>query len=82
MSEFNQIDVIYTDFSDTFNIFDHEVLLDKLSRLDIPTNYVHLIASYLHGRTIIVSYGSLESFPFVSTFSVPQGCNLDHCYFQ
>ena len=40
LNEYNQIGVIYTDFSKAFDILDHEIVLTKLLSLDLPANYV------------------------------------------
>ena len=42
--------VIFFDFSNAFDLVDHELLLEKLFKLELPTWLVSWIASYLIDR--------------------------------
>lgn len=81
LTSYKQVDVIYTDFSKAFDKLDHNVLLYKLSLLDLSDNILQLISSYLNDRVNVVNYAGYNSTPFVPTSGVPQGSNLGSLLF-
>ena len=76
LRDHDQVDVIYTDFSKAFDILDHQVLLSKLSNLNISSNLFNLLISYLTTRKNVVFCSGCFSNPFYPSSGVPQGSNL------
>lgn len=71
-----QVDTIYTDFSKAFDKVSHEVLLDKMSRLNSSVVPLHWIKSYLSNRQQFVKIGTDRSSQFRASSGVPQGSHL------
>lgn len=76
-----QVDAVYTDLKAAFDRIDHRILLAKLDKLGISSNFVRWIESYLTGRILSVKIGASESAPFCMTSGVPQGSNTGPRYF-
>ena len=55
------ITAIFFDFAKAFDLVDHELLLEKLVRLNFPAWLVSWIAAYLTGRRQRVKVGEFES---------------------
>lgn len=77
-----QIDVVYTDLKAAFDRVDHGILLEKLSRLGVPSSCVTWFRSYLTNRCVCVKIGSSESESFSNVSGVPQGSNLGPLLFS
>ena len=71
-----QVDVIYTDLKAAFDRINHQILLDKVSRLGASQRFVMWLRSYLCDRVMQVKLGSLLSLPLTNESGVPQGSNL------
>ena len=72
----SEVDCIYLDFSKAFDKVDHQILLQKLKKIYIPTTFINWIESFLKGRTQIVSVEGRTSFAAPVLSGVPQGCVL------
>jgi hypothetical protein len=76
MDKGSEFDVIYTDFSKAFDRVDHDILLDKLRKIDneyIPTKWIR---SYLTNRKQFVKINGVRSETFEINSGVPQGSHL------
>ena len=76
MSEGNDVDVIYLDFSKAFDKVDHRILLQKLKAIGIPEQLCKWTKSFLDNRKQFVAVdGSISSESDVIS-GVPQGTVL------
>ena len=71
-----QVDVIYTDLSKAFDVVNHSILLDKLSKFGLCSNLIKLFQSFLCNRIQYVEYRGFRSQTYVTTSGVTQGSNL------
>lgn len=71
-----QINVVYTDFSQAFDKIYHNLLLFKLTYLEVGPNYTKVFKSYLHKWKYYVFYNNFTSNLYFSSIRVPQGQNL------
>ncbi|SPP90099.1 blast:Protein Wnt-5, partial [Drosophila guanche] len=71
-----QTDVIYTDFSKTFDSVNHSLLAQKLDLLGFPPNLLRWIYSYRCSRSQRVFFKNSLSLPVMVTSGVPQGSHL------
>lgn len=76
MDRQEQVDTIYTDFSQSFDTLNHILLLHKLDFFGFSPSLCLLIQSYLIHRTKYVFYNGFRSSEFQSMSGVPQGSNL------
>lgn len=74
-------DCIFLDFSKAFDTVSHQLLLHKLSNLNIDPNDPTWIKSFLTNRFQFVRTSGTNSFPSPDYSGVPQGSVLDHSYF-
>lgn len=72
----HQVDVLYTDFSKSFDRANHRKSIAKLRSFNLPINLIAWLESYLVNRTQIVKYGNSDSSQFKCTSGVPQGSHL------
>ncbi|GBM09319.1 hypothetical protein AVEN_135050-1 [Araneus ventricosus] len=71
-----QLDVIYTDFSKTFDSIDFGILMRKLRIIGFHVNLSQCLFSYLSNRTLYVYFNNVVSDAFSNTSGVPQSSNL------
>lgn len=71
-----RVDVLYTDFSKAFDRVDHNILINKLAKFNLPLNLIHWIRSYLSNRRQFVRYRRAESTDFAVSSGVPQGSHI------
>lgn len=71
-----QMDVIYTDFSKAFDKINHNLLIDKLTKLNTNKVPVKWISSYLSRRSQFVRIGDTFSRQIQVSSGVPQGSHL------
>ena len=71
-----QVDVIYTDFCAAFDKVNHYLLLAKLLKYGVHSNFLALLESYLMNLCINVKIGKTFSDPFCAFSGVPQGSIL------
>ena len=69
-------DCIYLDYEKAFDKVDHNLLLAKLKRYQIPALFVDWIQSFLSNRTQTVVVGGKQSRPQRVVSGVPQGSVL------
>jgi hypothetical protein len=67
-----QVDAIYFDLSNVFDLVPHSLLLHKLSALGLSGGYVNWFRSYLSGRQSRVCVSGALSSPFKILSGVPQ----------
>lgn len=67
---------LYIDFTKAFDTVNHQLLLNKLTDLDIHPAIVALISSFLFNRTQSTRFGSATSLPSHITRSIVQGSGL------
>ena len=66
----------YIDFSKAFNRQDHNLLIQKLSKLGVPGWLLNIVMSFLSNRTMIVRYNGSESSKKALPGGGPQGTVL------
>lgn len=82
MSNGNEVDAIYSDFSKAFDKVDHCTLLQKLKiTFGIHGSLLKWVQSYLVGRTARVVVNGHSSDTFAPTSGVPQGTHLGPIFF-
>lgn len=77
-----QVDVLYTDFAKAFDKVNHAKLIEKLYRLNLPSNLVAWIASYLSNRRQFVRFKNINSKEFIVNSGVPQGSHIGPTLFN
>ena len=77
----NDIDVIFTDFSKTFDKVEHGILLQKLHRIGIRGQIFNNLRSFITGRTQKVRVMNELSNEFKVSSGVPQGSLLSPLLF-
>jgi len=76
LENFEQVDVIFTDFSKAFDKLNHSILLNKLSKFGIYGMLFNWIKSYLCNRTQFVQMAGFLSNIINVTSGVPQGSHI------
>lgn len=71
-----QVDILYTDFRKAFDRLDHATIINSLVKINLPSNIISLIKSFLTHRENRVSYAGYISELFYPSSGVPQGSNL------
>jgi hypothetical protein len=71
-----QLDVIYTDFAKAFDKIDHQILSDKLEKLNCKFVPMKWLLSYLSDRWQFVKCVDSASHLFRATSGVPQGSHI------
>ena len=74
--EFNTIEVVYLDFSNTFDKVDHGVVLHKLYNLGISGQLGLWVSAFLTNRTQLVALNGALSSVSSAVSGVPQGSVL------
>lgn len=64
------------DFSKAFDVVDHEVLVNKISKLKLPKFVLNWIISFLTGRSHITKTACSESSPLSINLSIVQGSGI------
>jgi hypothetical protein len=77
-----QIDVIYTDLSKAFDVVNHGLLLQKLSRFGLCNDIVSFFKSFLYNRYQFVAYNGYHSALYPASSGVTQGSNLGSILFN
>ncbi|KAL1448140.1 hypothetical protein WDU94_003659 [Cyamophila willieti] len=72
----NQVDVVYFDVAKAFDVVHHDLLLLKLEKYGLSTNYVKWFRSYLVDRSFKVKIGNTLSGEYPILSGIPQGSNL------
>jgi ribonucleases P/MRP protein subunit RPP40 len=78
----HQVDCSYNDFAKAFDRVNHDVLLNKLSKIGFNSKLLVFFASYFKNRSQFVSYGLFKSNTFSTYSGVPQGSNLGPLLFS
>lgn len=76
LSNGNNVEVVYTDFSKAFDKIDHFLLIKKLVSLNYNFLPIKWITSYLDSRTQFVKIGDVVSRTIHVSSGVPQGSHL------
>ena len=74
--------LLFLDFHKAFDMVDHNILLQKLSCISVTGNFLHILRSYLIGRTQCVKIGTTNSSMLPISSGVPQGSILAPVLFQ
>lgn len=72
----SQVDCIFLDFAKAFDKVSHNLLLHKLSKLNIDQDVLSWIRAFLNNRSQFVSVNNTSSSPAPVTSGVPQGSVL------
>jgi len=64
------------DFSKAFDVVDRVVLVDKLSKLQLPKCVLNWLISFLIGRSHTTKSAGAESSPLTINLSIVQGSGL------
>ena len=72
----NYVRCLMIDFSKAFDIVDHAIIVDKLSKLPLPWYVINWIISFLSGRKIIIKNGDAFSQPRPINKSIVQGSGI------
>lgn len=76
MDNRKQVDVLYTDFTNAFDLVNYYKLINKLSKCGIHGSLLRWIESYICNRSQIVVLGDDCSKEIDITFGIPQGPSL------
>lgn len=82
IAEGRQVDAIYTDLKAAFDRIDHDIALQKFSKLGFSPMLCRWLESYLKGRIIQVKIGASVSLEFTNGSGVAQGSNLGPIVFS
>jgi hypothetical protein len=77
-----QVDVIFTDFTKTFDKIDHSILVKKLFQSDLRDPFFSWLISYLSGRKQYVKFNNYNSYIYSITSEVSQDSHLAHLLFS
>jgi len=72
---------LLTDFSQTFYVVDHVVLVDKLSKLHLPKCVFNWLISFLIGRSHTTKSAGDESSPLSINLSIVQGSGIGPTFY-
>jgi hypothetical protein len=67
---------LLVDFSKAFDIVDHAVIVEKLTKLELPWNVINWFISFLSDRKIVLKYDSVLSQPKVINRGIVQGSGV------
>ena len=73
---YSQTDVLYFDFSKAFDKVNHNVLIKKLFKTDLPKYLIFWIMDYLCNRVYRITINGYNSDLFITNMGVPQGSIL------
>ena len=76
------IDLIFLDFSNAFNLVDHEKLFKKLSEIGISGNFLKIVIDSFKNRKKFVSYNDCNSDINELKNGIPQGGISSPIYFN
>ena len=76
ISDGNDVEAVYLDFSKAFDSCDHSILLRKMKKIGFGGNLIRWLASFLSGRRQAVRVGDILSEWKLVTLGVPQGSVL------
>ena len=65
------------DFSKAFDVVDHVVLIEKISKLKLPNYVLNWLISFLVGRSHTAKTAGVESSSLSINLSIVQGLELD-----
>lgn len=71
-----QVDVLYNDYEKAFDRVNHNILISKLNKLNLPSNLIYWLRSYLRNRRQHVKFNNRSSKEFLVNSGVPQGSHL------
>jgi hypothetical protein len=69
------------DFSKAFDVVDHVVLVDKLSKLKLPKCVLNWLISFLEGRSHTTKTAGVESNPLSINLSIVQGSGIGPTFY-
>ena len=81
-NEKRKMHAVFIDFEKAFDKINHSYLLKKLHTLDIPSDLLNIIHSFLENRKGFINYGNFKSEIFDILAGVPQGSCLSPILFS
>ena len=69
----NFVRVLFLDYSKTFDLINHDILLNKMTEMEVPAHLVRWMAAFLLDREQRVKIGDAVSKPGYPNGGVPQG---------
>ena len=72
----NYVRCLLIDFSKAFDIVDHAIIVEKLTKLPLPWNVINWFISFLTARKIVLKFDSVLSKPKIINRSIVQGSGV------
>lgn len=73
--------ILFIDFSSAFNTIQPHIMLQKLGKMNVNSNLIKWVYSYLTARPQYVTFGNTTSNSVLTNTGAPQGCVLSPLLF-
>lgn len=72
----NQVDILYGDFKDAFNVLSHRILVTKMASFGLGLKSITWLCEFVSNRMSFVKIGDIRSRQYRMTSGVPAGSTL------